>query len=195
MKYPIEYPYTLLGEWLKQAETSEINDPNAVYIATVDGNGQPSVRTVLLKGLDNRGPVIYTNTRSRKGQDMANSNKVALLFHWKSLEKQVRVEGKAEFVSNDEADIYFSSRSRESQIGAHASLQSQPLAKRAELETRFAQIEAEFQGKEVTRPAHWTGYRVLAEKFEFWEAGNHRLHDREILTRTEEGWTGQRLYP
>ena len=195
MIYPSNHPFDLLATWLKDAEAGEMNDPNAVYVATVDAKGQPSVRTVLLKGLDARGPVFYTNTTSRKGQDMAVNDQVALLFHWKSLDRQVRVEGRVEAVREQEADAYFASRRRGSQIGAHASLQSQPLDSRETLEARVSQMEAQFEGQEVPRPPHWSGYRVKAHRFEFWQAGEFRLHDREILTRTDQGWRGQRQYP
>ena len=195
MIYSVNHPFDLLASWLKDAEAGEMNDPNAVYVATVDADGQPSLRTVLLKGLDARGPVFYTNTASRKGQDMAVNDQVALLFHWKSLDRQVRVEGRVEAVGEQEADAYFASRRRGSQIGAHASLQSQPLDSRQTLEARVSEMEAKFEGQEVPRPPHWSGYRVRAHRFEFWQAGEFRLHDREILTRTDAGWTAQRQYP
>ena len=193
--YPHDHPFTRLADWLSEAETGELNDPNAVYIASVGADGQPSLRTVLLKGLDSRGLVFYTNFNSRKGQELQAHRQAAALFHWKSLERQVRAEGTVEQVSDAEADTYFASRRRGSQIGAHASLQSQPLAERALLEARLAEAEDRYAGQDVPRPAHWSGFRLVPHRFEFWHAGDHRLHEREVLTRAQSGWTAERLYP
>lgn len=195
MSYPHNHPFDLLADWLKAAHAGEPNDANAVYLATVGPDGQPSLRTVLLKGLDARGPVFYTNMRSRKGQEMAGHDKVALLFHWKSLERQVRIEGVVNQVSDGEADAYFASRRRGSQIGAHASLQSQPLSAPKALAARVQEMEAHFEGQDVPRPPHWSGMRLTAHRFEFWQSGEFRLHEREVLTRDGDGWVGQYLYP
>ena len=195
MYYSFEHPFDLLATWLKDAEDSELNDPNAVYDGTVGPDGQPSVRTVLLKGLDSQGPVFYTNLTSRKGQDMAGHDKIALLFHWKSLERQVSVEGTVNQVSDGEANAYFASRSRGSQIGAHASLQSQPLSAPKDLDARVQETETKFEGQDVPRPDHWSGLRLTATRFEFWQAGEYRLHEREVLTPNGDGWSGQHLYP
>ena len=196
MTYAPAEPFDRLATWLKDAEAGELNDPNALYLATVDGEGRPSLRTVLLKGLDARGPVFYTNYTSRKGQELLGQGKAAILFHWKSLERQVRIEGAVEQVSDAEADAYFASRHRTSQIGAHASLQSQPIDAYTTLQDRVAALEAEYEGVEVPRPAHWSGFRLIADRFEFWHAGDYRLHEREVLTPIEGGgWQGQLLYP
>ena len=195
MTYTHAEPFDRLATWLKEAEAGELNDPNALYLATVDGDGRPSLRTVLLKGLDDRGPVFYTNFTSRKGQELLGQGKAAILFHWKSLERQVRIEGVVEQVSYAEADAYFASRHRTSQIGAHASLQSQPIDAYTTLQERVAALEAEFEGRDIPRPAHWSGFRLIADRFEFWHAGEYRLHEREVLTRSDRGWTGQLLYP
>ena len=194
--YPQIDPFDRLAAWLKEAEARELNDPNALYLATVDGAGQPSLRTVLLKGLDERGPVFYTNFTSRKGQELLSTRKAAILFHWKSLERQVRIEGEVEQVSDTEADAYFASRHRGSQIGAHASLQSQPIDTYATLHARVTALEKEYEGLDVPRPAHWSGFRLIAARFEFWQAGDDRLHAREVLTPAATGgWQGQLLYP
>ncbi len=195
MTYAAAYPFDLLADWLAEAEASEVNDPNAVYLATVDAEGQPSVRTVLLKGLEAPRLKFYTNTLSRKGQDMAGQRRVALLFHWKSLRRQVRVEGQVETVSDADADAYFATRPRNSQIGAHASLQSRPLDSRQTLEDRVRALDQQYADQEVPRPPHWSGYGLKPQRFEFWQEGAFRLHDREVLTPTATGWTGQRLYP
>lgn len=193
--YPAHHPYDLLATWLDEAKAGELNDPNALYLATVDGEGQPSLRTVLLKGLDTRGPVFYTNFTSRKGQELLGQRKAAILFHWKSLERQVRIEGSVEQVSDAEADAYFATRARMSQIGAHASLQSQPLPNPTALQDRIAEMEAKYADQDVPRPAHWSGFRLIPSRFEFWWAGEFRLHEREILTPEGSGWVGQRFFP
>ena len=196
MSYPHSEPFDRLAAWLKEAEAGELNDPNALYLASVDADGRPSLRTVLLKGLDARGPVFYTNFTSRKGRELLDQGKAAILFHWKSLERQVRIEGMVEQVSDEEADAYFASRRRGSQIGAHASLQSQPIDAYQTLHQRVKEVEARFEGQDVPRPAHWSGFRLIADRFEFWQAGDYRLHEREVLTPTSDGgWTGQLLYP
>jgi len=189
-------PIALFERWLREAEASEPNDANAMALATASRTGLPSVRMVLLKGLDARGFVFYTNKQSRKADDLAGNKRAALLFHWKSLRRQVRVEGPVEDVTEADADAYFASRSRISRLGAVASDQSRPLADRAELERRLAEAEARFPGDEVQRPPHWSGYRVLPDNIEFWKDMAFRLHDR-ILYRhdSEAGWHATRLFP
>ncbi len=189
-------PLELFRQWLAQAESGEPNDPNAMALATATGHGLPSVRMVLLKGLDARGFVFYTNKQSRKGEEIALNRNAALLFHWKSLRRQVRVEGPIEDVTDAEADAYFASRSRPSQLGAVASDQSRPLSGRAALEGRLADAEASYAGGEVPRPQHWSGYRVLPDLVEFWQDMPHRLHDRMSYRRDgEQSWQTTRLYP
>lgn len=188
-------PIARFSDWLADAEASEPNDPNAVAVATVDADGQPSVRMVLLKGLGPDGFVFYTNQQSRKADDLRAQPRAALLFHWKTLRRQVRVEGAVTTVSESEADEYFASRSRTSRLGAWASEQSRPLSDRATLEDRLADMTKRFEGVDVPRPPHWSGYRVAPERIEFWSDGTHRLHDRELYVRTAEGWATSRLYP
>lgn len=188
-------PHALFDRWLAEAEAHEPNDPNAMALATVDSRGQPSVRMVLLKGHDARGFVFYTNQHSRKAGELAGQPRAGLLFHWKSLRRQVRVDGPVEGVTNAEADAYFATRNRVSQLGAWASDQSSPLADRATLEGRLADVTARFEGRDVLRPPHWSGYRVLPEAIEFWEDGAHRLHNRRLFTRAGDGWTEGLLYP
>lgn len=172
-------PFGLFAAWLAEAQGTEINDPNAMALATVDADGMPDVRMVLLKDADARGFVFYTNLESAKGRELAACPKAALCFHWKSLRRQVRVRGPVEQVADDEADAYFATRDRDSQLGAWASQQSEPLRERAELEERFAQFAARYPSV-VPRPPHWSGLRVLPEEIELWSAGAHRLHVREL---------------
>ncbi len=188
-------PIDVFREWLNEAEASEPNDPTAMALATVDGAGNPSVRMILLKGLDERGFAFYTNFESRKGEELLAQPRASLCFHWKSLRKQVRVEGPVEIVSDTEADAYFHSRARVSQIGAAASDQSRPLDSRATLEAQVARIEAKLAGAEVPRPPNWSGFRVVPEAIEFWKDGAHRLHDRLLFQRRGLDWTTERLYP
>jgi pyridoxamine 5'-phosphate oxidase len=190
-------PFTLFAEWMADARRTEPNDPNAMTLATVGADGAPDARIVLLKGQDARGLVFYTNFESRKGDELAADPRAALVFHWKSLQRQVRVEGKVVAVPPDEADAYFVSRPRLSKIGAWASDQSRPLADRAELERRLAEAEARFPGDEVARPPHWSGLRLVPQRFEFWREMPYRLHDRLVLTRTGEAgdWVPSRLFP
>jgi pyridoxamine 5'-phosphate oxidase len=188
-------PIALFQEWLTEAEASEPNDPTAMCLATVDAAGAPSARMVLLKGLDQRGFAFYTNLESRKGGELAAWPMAALCFHWKSLRRQVRVEGPVEPVTEAEADAYYGSRARVSQLGAWASDQSRPLDSRATLEGRVAAMEARFAGREVTRPPNWSGFRVLPRAIEFWKDGAFRLHDRIVFRRAESGWETERLYP
>jgi pyridoxamine 5'-phosphate oxidase len=189
-------PHALFEEWLAEAQLSEPNDPTAMALATVDGRGQPAVRMVLMKGHDQRGFVFYTNMDSRKGSDLAVSPRAALLFHWKSLRRQVRVEGPVEPVSAEEADGYFATRGRDSQLGAWASEQSRPLDSRATFEARFAEMTARFEGGPVPRPPRWSGYRVVPERIEFWNDRAHRLHERRLFTPAEAGgWSEGLLFP
>jgi pyridoxamine 5'-phosphate oxidase len=190
-------PFVLLTAWLADARRTEINDSNAMTLATVGPDGAPDARIVLLKGQDPRGLVFYTNYQSRKGEELAADPRAALVFHWKSLQRQVRVEGRVERVSAEEADVYFASRPRLSKIGAWASDQSRPLAERAELERRLAEAEARFPGDSVPRPPHWSGFRIVPRRFEFWREMPYRLHDRLIFTREDEQtpWATSRLFP
>jgi pyridoxamine 5'-phosphate oxidase len=188
-------PIDVFQAWLAEAEQTEPNDPTAMSLATVDGSGQPSVRMVLLKGVDRRGFAFYTNFESRKGQELLAQPRAALCFHWKSLRRQVRVEGPVEPVTEAEADAYFSTRARVSQIGAMASDQSRPLDSRATLEARVAEIEARYAGQPIPRPPHWAGFRVIPAAIEFWKDGAFRLHDRIRFTQLGMDWHTERLYP
>ncbi|QNT78046.1 pyridoxamine 5'-phosphate oxidase [Entomobacter blattae] len=189
-------PFDLFSRWLKEAETYEPNDPNAMSVATADSRGRPSVRTLLLKGFDQRGFVFYTNTLSRKGQELAENPYAALLFYWKSLHRQIRIEGKVVPVSAEEADAYFATRSRISRIGALASEQSHPLADRAILEQKVQELEKHYPGDIIPRPDNWSGYRVIPNHIEFWQDRPYRLHDRAVWTLSSQGtWSVTRLYP
>ena len=188
-------PVGLFVEWLEQARAHEPNDANAMALSTVDADGAPDSRMVLLKDVDGRGFTFYSNRESAKGIELAASPRAALLFHWKSLRRQVRVRGAVEPVSAEEADAYFASRARESRIGAWASDQSRPLASRSELEAAVARETARFEAKEVPRPERWTGWRVIPEAVEFWRDRPFRLHDRLLFTRDGDGWNRTRLQP
>jgi pyridoxamine 5'-phosphate oxidase len=188
-------PHAIFDEWLAEARLSEPNDPEAMALATADEAGRPSVRMVLLKGHDPRGFVFYTNLDSRKGMELAANPHAALLFHWKSLRRQVRIEGRVEPVSDAEADGYFASRARDSQLGAWASDQSRPLASRAAFEDRYQAVKDRFQGGAVPRPPHWSGWRVTPERIELWNDRAHRLHERRLFVRGGGGWKESLLYP
>ena len=188
-------PHKLFEEWLAEARLGEPNDPTAMAVATADEAGRPSVRMVLMKGHDARGFVFYTNLDSRKGAELAANPRAALLFHWKSLRRQVRIEGPVEPVSAEEAEAYFATRSRDSQLGAWASDQSRPLDSRAAFEARYEETRRRFEGGEVPRPPRWAGWRVRAERIEFWNDRAHRLHERRLFIQADEGWTEGLLYP
>jgi pyridoxamine 5'-phosphate oxidase len=188
-------PNALFETWFAEAQAGEPNDAEAMALATADAAGRPAVRMVLLKGHDGRGFAFYTNEQSAKGGQLAANPAAALLFHWKSLRRQVRVEGRVERVDATEADAYFASRGRDSQLGAWASDQSRSLDRRETFESRFAEAEARFAGGPVPRPPHWSGYRVVPERIEFWEDRPHRLHHRRLFTRAAEGWAESLLYP
>jgi pyridoxamine 5'-phosphate oxidase len=187
-------PLELFGLWLQEAERSEPNDPNAAALATSTLAGQPSVRMVLVKRADERGFCFFTNAESRKGAELQTNPRAALCFHWKTLRRQVRVEGRVTEMEAADVDAYFHSRSRNSQIGAAVSQQSRPLASREELEARFRRFAQEHPG-EVPRPPHWCGFCMHAERIEFWVHGADRLHDRFLFTRESGAWNGTRLYP
>ena len=190
-------PFTLFGAWLKDAEASEINDPNAVSLATVDESGMPNVRMVLLKGYDVNGFVFYTNFESQKGQELLGQKKAAMCFHWKTLRRQVRLRGDVEIVTDAEADAYYQTRPRGSRIGAWASKQSRPLEGRFALEKAVAEYTARYAIGEIPRPAHWSGFRIKPTSIEFWHDRKFRLHDRMEFRREtpDEDWSKVRMYP
>ncbi|AJC78197.1 pyridoxamine 5'-phosphate oxidase [Rhizobium etli bv. phaseoli str. IE4803] len=190
-------PFKLFAEWLKEAEASEPNDPNAVALATVDKDGLPNVRMVLLKGFDDDGFVFYTNFESRKGHEILSQRKAAMCFHWKSLRRQVRLRGPVEIVSDAEADAYFKTRARGSRIGAWASKQSRPLESRFALEKAVAEYTARYAIGDIPRPSHWSGFRIRPTSIEFWKDQAFRLHDRiEFRRPTPVGaWEKVRMYP
>ena len=188
-------PFRLFADWYAEACESEPNDPDAMALATATPDGRPSVRMVLLKGHGLDGFTFYTNLDSRKGAELSANARAALLFHWKSLRRQVRIEGPIEAVSDADADTYFATRSRDSQLGAWASWQSRPLDARATFEKRYEEIVRRFEGETVPRPPRWSGYRVTPELFEFWSDRPHRLHDRRVFTPAGDGWQEGLLYP
>ena len=188
-------PFALFDQWFAEARASEINDSNAMTIATAGANGQQSARMVLLKGHGPGGFVFYTNQQSRKARDISENPQAAILFHWKSLRRQIRIEGILSPVSDATADHYFATRSRDSQLGAWASDQSQPLESRETFETRFEEMTERFAGGDVPRPPHWSGYCLVPARFEFWQDREHRLHERRTFLRDGEAWIEGLLYP
>ena len=194
---PSATPWPLFAAWFDEAKKVEVNDANAMSVATVGKDGMPSNRILLLKDYDENGFVFYTNRKSRKGDQLAEHAKAALCFHWKSLRRQVRVEGTITLTTDAESDEYFQSRPRGSQIGAWASMQSHPLASRAELEQRVKDVEKQYEGKTVPRPPHWGGYRLAPLLIELWQDREFRLHDRFVYRRTNAGaeWNVERQYP
>jgi pyridoxamine 5'-phosphate oxidase len=188
-------PFALFDAWYAEAKAAEINDPDAMALATATPDGSPSVRMVLLKGHGPEGFTFYTNADSRKGQELAANPRASLLFHWKALRRQVRVEGAIEEVDPVEADVYFASRSRDSQLGAWASDQSRPLDRRETFEARYEEVRQRFEGQDVPRPPRWTGFRLRPERIEYWNDRPHRLHERRLFVRDGSGWTKGLLYP
>src|SRR3954468_19166620 len=189
-------PFALFDEWFAEARASEPNDPEAMALATANAAGTPSLRMVLLKGHGREGFVFYTNEESNKGRDLKEKPWAALLFHWKSLRRQVRVEGGIERVSSEEADAYFASRSRDSQLGAWASEQSRPLVSREHFEARYTDVKSRFEGQLVPRPPYWGGFRTVPLMFEFWEDRPHRLHERQVFRAQDDGsWSEGLIYP
>jgi pyridoxamine 5'-phosphate oxidase len=188
-------PFQLFADWFEEARKVEPNDPDAMALATATPDGRPSVRMVLLKGHGPEGFTFYTNLDSRKGAELAANGRAALLFHWKSLRRQVRIEGCVEPVSDQDADAYFATRSRDSQLGAWASWQSRPLDARQTFEKRYDEVARRFDGADVPRPPRWSGYRLRPELFEFWTDRPHRLHERRLFTADGAGWREGLLYP
>lgn len=188
-------PIALFDAWYAEAKAAEVNDPDTMAVATATADGIPSVRMVLLKGYGPEGFTFYTNADSRKGKELAANPNAALLFHWKSLRRQVRIEGPIEEVSPEEADAYFATRGRDSQVGAWASDQSRPLDSRETFEKRCDAVRARYDGTDVPRPPRWTGFRVMPDRIEFWSDRPHRLHERRLFTRTSGGWDEGLLYP
>ena len=188
-------PFALFDEWFAEARAREPNDPQAMALATADAAGNPSMRMVLLKGHGPEGFVFYTNEHSAKGSELAANPRAALLMHWKSLRRQIRIEGTVERVPGEQADAYFASRARDSQLGAWASDQSRPLDRRETFEGRFEQVRQRFEGKPVPRPPHWGGYRVVPERMEFWSDRPQRLHERRFFVRDGDKWCEGLLYP
>ena len=188
-------PFTRFAALFELAKQAQAKDPNAVTLSTVDARGRPSTRVVLMKDFDSRGFVIFTNYQSRKGQELLAQKFAALCFYWPSLDQQVRIEGSAQKVPAEDSDAYFATRARESQLGAWASLQSQPLDSRQTLENRLADYGKQFEGRAVPRPPHWGGFRIAPERIEFWTAEKNRLHDRVLYEKHGQSWAASALFP
>ena len=188
-------PFALFDAWFAEAKAAEPNDAEAMALATASADGRPSLRMVLMKGHGPDGVDFYTNFDSRKGDELAANPQAALLFHWKSLRRQVRFEGQVEPLPDAAADAYFATRSRDSQLGAWASDQSRPLASRAEFEARYEDVMQRFEGQDVPRPPHWGGFRMIPATIEFWQDRPHRLHERRLFTRPAGDWAESLLYP
>ena len=196
--YPVQNPlsrFNRLYAQARQLDRAVLPEPNAMSLATVGMSGNPSVRIVLMKDVDERGFVFYTNLDGRKGRELRTRPAAAICFHWAALEVQVRAEGPVELVSDAEADAYFATRPRESQIGAWASIQSQPIEHAKDLALRVAEYEKKFEGADVPRPSHWSGFRLQPDRIEFWKARPGRLHERHLYIRSGESWTMETLYP
>ena len=196
--YPVQNPLSRFNRLYAQAQQVDraiLPDPNAMSLATVGMSGAPSVRIVLMKDVDERGFVFYTNLEGRKGRELRTHPVAAICFHWPSLEVQVRADGPVTQVSDAEADAYFATRPRESQIGAWASVQSQPIEHANDLADRVAEFEKKFEGVDVTRPPFWSGFRLRHDRIEFWKARPGRLHERHLYTRVDDSWTMETLYP
>ena len=192
---PVHDPFALFDQWYGEARGTEINDSNAMALATADAQGRPSVRMVLLKGHGPDGFIFYTNLEGRKAGDLIANPHAALLFHWKSLRRQIRIEGAVERVDDATADAYFASRARDSQLGAWASDQSRPLPSRDVFMDRFADVQVRYDGGDVPRPPHWSGFSVVPRAIEFWQDREYRLHERRVFLRDGDGWTEGLLYP
>ena len=192
---PPANPWDLFAEWVAAATQNEASYPDAMTLATVGAHGMPTARTVLMKDFDKQGIVFYTNRESRKGSELAAHAKAGLCFYWKSLQRQVRIEGTVETVSDAESDAYFASRPRGSQIGAWASQQSRPLVDRLTLEQRVRDLTAQYEDRDVPRPPYWGGYRLIPFYFEFWQERDYRLHDRIAYDRQGDAWNSGRVYP
>lgn len=188
-------PHLLFDAWFAEAQASEPNDPDAVALATATADGRPSVRMVLMKQHDARGFTFHTNLDSRKGGEIAANPAASMLFHWKTLRRQVRVEGRIEPVTEAEADSYFATRSRGSQLSAWASDQSRPLESREAFERRYREVTERFEGGPVPRPPRWSGLRLVPERIEFWRDREYRMHERRVFVRAGEGWTESLLFP
>jgi pyridoxamine 5'-phosphate oxidase len=191
----LDDPFATFALWLEEAKKTEPNDPNAMTVATSTATGRPSARIALLKEWDARGFVFYTNLESRKSEEIRQNPQIALLFHWKSLQRQIRIEGPASQVDDAQADAYFAGRPRQSRLGAWASAQSRPLPDRKTFEAKLAETEARFPEPNTPRPPFWSGWRVTPEQFEFWQDMPYRLHDRITYTRSGPLWVQRRLYP